>query len=275
MLRERIFLFVMGSLGSINEIESYRLLQPYTMIQSVAKFLTNPLLFIWIGLLVSLYKSGENRRRLIILHVVFYFLSIGFTGSVLSSLWEVDDKYDKDIIYDTAIILTGVIEQGDFEAVDDTDYNFRLSGTSNRLIAGIAFVKSGHAESILFGNFSTSDYDEGPVIRKFAKYQGLKEEEIRMYGNIGRTLDEANGVKIFLDARGYKNVILITSLMHMRRALGLFNRAGVFPDSYSVEKYSYKMKWKDFIPTVSGAAKVQGFFYELFGYIGYYLKGNI
>ena len=274
MLLERTFLFVMGSLGSINEIESYRLLQPYTMIQSVAKFLTNPLLFIWIGLLVSLYRSGENRRRLIILNVVFYFLSIGFAGSVLSSLWEVDDKYDKDIIYDTAIILTGVIEQGDFEAVDDTDYNFRLSSTSNRLIAGISFVKSGHAKSILFGNWN-KELDEGPVIVKFAKYQGLKEEEIRTYGNIGRTLDEANGVKIFLDARGYKNVILITSEMHMRRALGLFNKVGVFPDSYSVGKGHYSIDWIDFIPTVSGAAKVQGFLYELFGYVGYYLKGDI
>ena len=152
MLLERTFLFVMGSLGSINRIGSYRLLQPNIMIQSIAKFLTNPLLFIWIGLLVSLYRPGENRRRLIILNVVFYFLSIGFAGSVLSSLWEVDDRYDKNIIYDTAIILTGVIEQGDFEAVDDTDYNFRLSSTSNRLIAGISFVKSGHAKSLLFEN---------------------------------------------------------------------------------------------------------------------------
>ena len=96
-----------------------------------------------------------------------------------------------------------------------------------------------------------------------------------MFGNVGRTLDEANGVKIFLDAREYKNVILITSEMHMRRALALFNRAGVFPDSYSVEKQNNRMRWNDFIPTVSGAAKVQGFFYELFGYVGYYLKGNI
>ena len=274
MLRERTFLFIMGSLGSINGIKSYRLLQPNTMIQSIAKFFTNPLLFIWIGLLVSLYKSGENRRRLIILNVVFYFLSIGFTGSVLSSLWKVDDEYNENVIYDAAIILTGIISAGDSRLTGDTDYGFRVNAASNRLIAGISFVKSGHAKSILFGNWN-KEIDEGPVIRKFAEYQGLKENEIRMYGDIRRTLDEANGVKIFLDARGYKNVILITSEMHMRRALGLFNKVGVFPDSYSVEKCSYKMKWKDFIHTVSGVAKVQEFIYELFGYVGYYLKGNI
>ena len=205
---------------------------------------------------------------------MFYCLSIGFTGLVLGSLWKVDDRYNKNIIYDTAIILVGVIEQGDFEAIDDTDYNFRFSSTSNRLIAGISFVKSGHAKSILFGNW-IKELDEGPVIRKFAEYHGLKENEIRMYGDIRRTLDEANGVKIFLDARNYKNVLLITSEMHMRRALGLFNKVGVFPDSYSVEKGHYSIDWIDFIPTVHGAKRIQGFFYELFGYVGYYLKGNI
>ena len=245
------------------------------MIQNIAKFLTNPLLFVWIGLLVSLYKSKENRRRLIILNIMFYCLSVGFTGSVLSYLWKVDDEYNENIIYDAAIILTGVIGPGDSTLIGDTDYDFSLSHVSKRLIAGIGFVKSGHAKSLIFGNWVTRGYNEGPLIRKFAEYQGLKEDEIRIYGDIGRTLDEANGVKIFLDAREYTNVILITSEMHMRRALGLFNKAGVFPDSYSVEKQNKRIRWKDFIPTVSGAAKVQGFFYELFGYVGYYLKGNI
>mgnify|MGYP003988660017 CR=1 FL=1 len=244
------------------------------MIHDIAKFLTNPLLFIWIGLLVSVYQIRGNRRRLIIVNIMFYCLCIGFSGSALSSLWRVNDSYNENIIYDAAIILTGVIETGTFKPKGDTDYNFSLTSTSNRLIAGISFVKSGHAKSILFGNWN-KELDEGPVIVKFAKYQGLKEEEIRTYGNIGRTLDEANGVKIFLDARGYKNVILITSEMHMRRALGLFNKVGVFPDSYSVGKGHYSIDWIDFIPTVNGAAKVQGFLYELFGYVGYYLKGDI
>jgi hypothetical protein len=55
----------------------------------------------------------------------------------------------------------------------------------------------------------------------------------------------------------------------------MFNKAGIFPDSYSWCTHSYKISWKDFIPTASGAKQVKGFFYELFGYVGYYLKGNI
>jgi len=146
---------------------------------------------------------------------------------------------------------------------------------NKRLVMATGFVKSGHAKLLLFGNWSVGDYDEGPPIRKFAEFQGLKEDEIETYGDVRRTVDEANGVKIFIGENKYKKVILITSPIHMRRALAMFNKVGIFPDSYSGVTHSYKIIWTDFIPTGGGVRRVKGFFYELFGYVGYYLKGNI
>ncbi len=63
----------------------------------------------------------------------------------------------------------------------------------------------------------------------------------------------------------------------MRRALAIFNKVGIFPDSYSGVgvTHSYKISWTHFIPAGGGAGQVQGFFHELFGYVGYYLKGSI
>jgi len=247
------------------------------MIQDIAKFLTNPLLYFWIGLLVSLYKFSENRRRLIALNIMFYCLCIGFSGSALKSLWYVNDMYDENVVYDAAILLGGVIEPVNPKSIGDTDYDFDLATITRRLVTATGFVKSGHAKLLLFGNWPAGDYDEGPLIRKFAEFQGLKEDEIETYGDVRRTVDEANSVKIFLEKNKYKKVILITSAIHMRRALAMFNKVGIFPDSYSgvTHSYIYNIRWKDFIPTSSGVGHVQGFFYELFGYVGYYLKGNI
>ena len=208
------------------------------------------------------------------LNIIFYCLCSSFFVSYFSCLWKVNDSYNKNIVYDAAIILSGVIEPGNLEPMGDTDYNFRVAASSNRLIAGIAFVKSGHAKSILFGNW-VKNHNEGLVISKFAKFQGLKEEEIKMYGDVTRTIDAANGVKIFLDKRKYKNVILITSEMHMRRALAIFKKAGILPSSYSVDKHTYGISWNGFIPTVNGVRKVKGFLSELFAYVGYYLKRDI
>jgi hypothetical protein len=180
------------------------------MIQDIAKFLTNPLLYIWIGLLASLYKFSKNRRQLIALNIMFYCLCISFSGSALKSLWYVNDMYDEDVVYDAAILLGGVIEPVNPNSIGDTDYDFDLTTITRRLVMGTGFVKSGHAKLLLFGNWTTGDYDEGPLIRKFAEFQGLKEDEIEIYGDIRRTVDEANGVKIFLEENKYKNVILIT-----------------------------------------------------------------
>ncbi len=82
-------------------------------------------------------------------------------------------------------------------------------------------------------------------------------------------------MKEFLEENKYKNVILITSEMHMRRALAMFNKVGIFPDSYSVDRTNFEINWKDFIPTDGGVRRIKTFLYELFGYVGYYLKGDI
>ncbi len=247
------------------------------MIQDIAKFLTNPLLYIWIVLLIFLYKSRGNGRRLIALNIMFYCLCIGFSGSALRSLWCVNDMYDENVVYDAAILLGGVIEPANPKLIGDTGYDFDLTTINKRLVTATGFVKSGHAKLLLFGNWPTRDYDEGPLIRKFAEFQGLKEGEMETYGDVRRTVDEANAVKIFLEENKYKKVILITSPIHMRRALAIFNKVGIFPDSYSGVgvTHSYKISWTHFIPTGGGAGQVQGFFHELFGYVGYYLKGNI
>ncbi len=42
-----------------------------------------------------------------------------------------------------------------------------------------------------------------------------------------------------------------------------------------VLRHYNKIRGKNFISTVSKAVKVQGLFYELFGYVGYYLKWDI
>jgi uncharacterized SAM-binding protein YcdF (DUF218 family) len=206
---------------------------------------------------------------------MFYCLCIGFTGKTLKFLWYVNDKYDENVVYDAAILLGGVIEPVNPKSIGDTGYDFDLPAITRRLVTATGFVKSGHAKLLLFGNKLAGDYDEGPLIRKFAEFQGLKEDEIETYGDVRRTVDEANGVKIFLEENKYKKVILITSPNHMRRALAMFNKAGIYPDQYSGVTHSYKIRWKDFIPAGSGVRYTQGFFHELFGYVGYYLKGDI
>jgi uncharacterized SAM-binding protein YcdF (DUF218 family) len=245
------------------------------MIHGMVKIFTDPLIFIWIGLLIILYKSRGNRRQLVMFNIIFYCLCNGFIGFTLLRLWPVSDSYNKNTIYDAAIILVGIIDPNDLESIGDNDYDFRYSKVNNRLSRGVGFVKSGHAKLLLFGNWPNKYFEEGPVIRKFAEYKGLKENEIKIYGDVQKTLDEVRGIKIFLEESKYQNVILITSEIHMRRTLAMFNKVGISPETYSVDKEHHRTNWKDFVPSTSGAGRVKRFLYELLGYLGYYLKGDI
>ena len=76
-----------------------------------------------------------------------------------------------------------------------------------------------------------------------------------------------------------KDILLVTSELHMRRAYKLFNAQGIELDRYSVEVKEKLLKKivdiKNFIPNQDGIKMTKNILYELFGYIGYWLKGNL
>ena len=76
-----------------------------------------------------------------------------------------------------------------------------------------------------------------------------------------------------------KDILLVTSELHMRRAYKLFNAQGIELDRYSVEVKENLLKKivdiKNFIPNQDGIKMTNNVLYELFGYIGYWLKGNL
>ena len=65
----------------------------------------------------------------------------------------------------------------------------------------------------------------------------------------------------------------------MRRALDLFKKQGLAPDGYSVNRKRWdegnKKNWKLFIPSPKGAENTRRCLYELVGFIGYTITGNL
>ncbi len=92
--------------------------------------------------MVSLYKFSENRRRLIVLNIIFYCLCISFSGSALKYSWYVTDMYDENVEYDAAILLGGVIGPVEPNSIGNTDYDFSLSSIDKRLVTATGFVKN-------------------------------------------------------------------------------------------------------------------------------------
>ena len=260
------------------------------MIQEVVKFFINPVLqfFILILFFIKQKKPGK-----IFIGFVFYFylLSIPMTGILFYKLWSVDDTYDEDKIYECAVVLTGGVDSQWYlkESVNNTSSfrsqnYFMFNHAAERFFKGIDLVILGKVKKLYYGNFvpqsDLGSFDTSELVKSFAFQNGVQKSQFVIYGNkVKNTLDEATQFKNYNKDLELNNILLITSQSHMRRANGLFKKQGTDADLLSVQKaqaFNKEIfKLNNFIPSIRGLSSSKRSFYELFGFIGYFLLGKL
>lgn len=247
-------------------------------IQDIAKFLIDPLFYIFIGLLSIIFFKKHRLQLTILLGIYIYFISITFTGQAFSKFWRVEDTYNPSIKYDAVVVTAGVTDSSWYLNRKGLPYVpndfFATNEDSERILAGIYFVKSGHAKSLLFGEWINDIFNETDVVKKLASDMKLKDNQVWIYGQIKRTLDEARCVKLYLEKHPIRKLLLVTSQRHMRRALAMFRKQGLNPDVFSAPK-EVAITGESFIPDITGIIKTESYLYEVIGYIGYYVKGDL
>jgi uncharacterized SAM-binding protein YcdF (DUF218 family) len=229
----------------------------------------------------------RHRFRLgILLFLYAYCISIAFTGDVFSRAWKIGDTFDPSITYDAVVVLAGFSQSKWHLEREGLPYIpadfFAASSTTDRILAGIYFVQTGQAKQLLAGHWISESskygavrrYDEGRFLQELAADMGLQEQRIHLYGRVKRTVDEAEGVKRYVETKRLNKLLLVTSELHMRRALALFRKQGLHPHTFSVNK-AQPVTWISFVPGEEGIASTKDCLYELVGYIGYYLKGSL
>lgn len=242
--------------------------------KNIVSILISPLMCVFLCLLFVVFSKKSRKVFLLVVAIILYLLSIPYPSMLLQEKWKIKDTYSPDKVYDAVVVLAGVTDIGrytsntrDFYIPDDYFYT---TATTDRLLAGVYFVRSGHAKELLFGNWRYEGFNESDVVRKYAtKSLGLKPEQFVVYGDVERTLDEARSVRQYADKKKIKKILLVTSQSHMRRTYGLFKRQGLEPDLFSTNKTYWKHKWTHFFPSPDNII------YELIGYIVYYTLGDL
>jgi uncharacterized SAM-binding protein YcdF (DUF218 family) len=113
-----------------------------------------------------------------------------------------------------AIVVLGSGVNGDGE----------LTGSSQRkALAGIELYRKGLAPKLIFVGW---EGEEAMGRARLALELGVTAEAIETASGARTTRDEAERVSALLLARGLRRVLLVTGGLHMRRAAGLFGRAG-------------------------------------------------
>ena len=252
---------------------------PFT-IQDIAKFLINPFIPLFVLLVIQLFRKKRGKRLLFVLFLYVYLISIPATSKFIIPFWLLEDTFDDSETYDAVVVLSGFSDSKWYLARENKPvllkYYYRLNQNADRIITGAELLLTGHAGQLLIADpYYFNGFSEAQLVKKFLEVHDIPPEQIVVYGEVENTLEEAQKVKQYINQNRINKIVLVTSALHMRRAVALFNKQGLSPAYLSVLRPNTSLILQDFIPTTSGMRQFHGISYEVVGYVGYWMLSKI
>ena len=195
-----------------------------------------PIMLVIIVILIGLIR---NKKKLIYIAIgVLYIISTPIFSNNFFKLVE-GNEYRKPISAidsaDAIVVLSGMLEIN--EVGDSTYVEW---GDPDRFFGGIALLKAGKAQKLVFTggkiSWDTTKKTEGEVLKEYAISNGIHSEKILVTKNVENTADEAVAVNELINPS--RKIILVTSAYHMYRAKRLFEKQGIDVIPYKVDNKS-------------------------------------
>lgn len=210
------------------------------------------------------------------------FLFVFFTNTVIfsefCSLWEIPGTKLNDVKHHDVAIVLG----GGFEYNSDIDaLSIRRQG--DRLFQGVTLYQTGKVDKILIsgdsGYITDRGLHEARQIKEVLVLWGIPEKDIITEEKSVNTYENAfNTAKLLRQSHPHiESYILVTSGIHMRRALSCFEKQGINCTPYSTDLYSSQnggYYWDQYlIPNVDNLVIWNKLFKEIVGYAAYATAG--
>lgn len=202
-----------------------------------------PLVFSPVALVILLMLFGAVFKRHCLIYLAAFLLYFGSTPIVATHLMkylegEQSHLSQKDINPAEAVVVLGGMlssvqtRQGvDFEWIDP-----------DRFFAGVNLASSNKAHYLIFSGgklpWEKGSISEGAFLKQKAVSYGVSDNRILVTKSVQNTYDEALAVNELLERKlgvAHKNIILVTSAYHMKRASNLFERVGISVTPYPVD----------------------------------------
>ena len=245
-------------------------------------FILSP--FFWIVLCFAFFlyiKTGKWKKRMKWTGIfIFVFFSNSFIFSEFCRLWEMPGTPISNVKqHDVAIVLGGM-----FEYNSDLD-NLSIRREGDRFIQAVTLYKENKVRKILIsgdsGYLTDRGLHEAKQIKELLIKWGIPESDILTEEKSINTHLNAKMTKSLLD-RSYpefSSFILITSGIHMKRALACFDKEGLKCTPFSTDLYSNQTRnyfWNQYIiPSIDNFIQWNKLLKETFGYISYAIVGYI
>ncbi len=211
---------------------------------------------------------------------IFVLFTNSFIFLKCCGLWEIHGKPINQVKnYDVGIVLTGMAEyNNDLKLLS-------IRRGADRIWQAISLYHSGKIKKILIsgdnGYISDRGLHEAKQLKEVLVLWKIPEKDIIAENFSRNTYENAVESKKILD-RSYphfKQILLITSGKHMRRALACFDKVGLSCDTYSTDLFtgpSDTYFWDQYlIPDVSNFVEWHALLKEIVGFMVYDLTGYI
>jgi uncharacterized SAM-binding protein YcdF (DUF218 family) len=235
-------------------------------------------LFLWLVILAVLIRYQKK------LSFWFLFISFGvfwiFSTPVVSShmVSSLEQKFmpvpiDKSPIADAIVVLGGSVAVPESPRID-----IELTGNSDRILHAARLYRAGKAPVVIATGGAEDTQPEAYSMKALLAEWGVPKKKVIIETESLNTYRNAVNSKPLLDKRKIKRVLLVTSAIHMPRALATFRTLGInaipSPTDY-METDRKKYEIKNFLPDIDALGKTSLAVKEYLGAIVYRWRGWI
>ena len=242
-------------------------------------------LLLFLSLLVSYKRKTSNILIATALIVLWLSSTTGFSDLLARSL---ELKYLPPTEIPTGEVL--VVLGGGTEPASPPRTTVEINGAGDRVLYAAELYKEGKAPFILLSGgdiewLSSGSTTPAEDMATLLMQMGVPESALWLETESKNTYENALYAKEFLEEQDINQILLITSAMHMPRAVALFEKQGfeVTPlpvdfsvtDSISVSsgEGNFISKLIDIMPSASNLALTTNAMKEYLGYFMYKLQG--
>ncbi|MFA4852892.1 MAG: YdcF family protein [Bacteroidales bacterium] len=254
----------------------------FFIFSQILSFLFNPVTWIITLLLLALLLRNKKwaKRCLVFVTIMTLFFTNQFIADEVIRLWEYPITQDKELAasYDAGVVLGGGM------VTIDTDYDrMTFRNSTDRIFQAVGLYKTGRIKKILISSGSGSlmfrDMLESPLLKRYLLTVGIPDSVILIDSLSDNTHQNAvNSAKILKKEFPAGKFLLITSSIHMRRAMGCFKKAGIQVTPYSTDKLTGKRIFRIghlFIPGIDALEVWNKLIHEVIGYAVYAIWGYL
>jgi len=245
----------------------------FYIISKLLSFLFQPIIWIFILLIIALFYKSKRRKILITSISLFYFFTNSFIADEVTRLWEVK-RFTPSLTYDVGIVLGGI---ADYDKITKA-HNFNKN--ADRLMDAEQLYHKGIIKKIMLsggnGQLFNDGYIESEAMRDYLLANKIPITDIIIENTSRNTIENAiNSAEILKEKYNEGSFLLITSANHMRRSQLCFNKANLKTTAFPTDcTTSYRSTGYDYIlfPRVEALERWEDLIHEWIGYIVYKMK---